>query len=185
MPLPDSRTSGVMGLSSLPKREVFHGLFRLCWAGSTTGVYILRTIYCAVGRPAYNTLSKNTTKTISKFRNKMRQTPRASAPRATRPLFERARALRYEGQPGSSGPRGTLNVFDETAESIALGITDSHWSVKNLLGNLDHAIEQRAAAREHDPAGELPVPSRVFDFIGDVHQHFFGARLQDVAQDLP
>src|SRR5437763_15652511 len=184
MPLPDSRTSGVMGLSSLPKREVFHGLFRLCWAGSTNGVYILRTIYCAVGRPAYNTLSKNTTKTIAKLGHKMRQASRPAALRTTRALFEQVRALRHQRQPGSRSPGGTLNVFDETAKSITFGITNAHGSVKNLLGDLDHAIEQRASAGEHDAARQLPVPTRVLNFIGYMHQHFFGARLQDVAKNL-
>ena len=32
MPLPGSRTSGVIGFSSLPNRDGFHGLFRLFWA---------------------------------------------------------------------------------------------------------------------------------------------------------
>src|SRR5947208_1528136 len=77
MLLPGSRTSGVMSFSSLPNlpnREGVHGLFRLFWVGRTTGLYILRTTYCAIGAPAYNTWSKNTTtKTIAKLGNEMHQ----------------------------------------------------------------------------------------------------------------
>jgi len=63
-----------MVLSSLPNLEGFHCLFRLFWAGWTIDLYILRTIYCANGPPAYNTWLKNTTtKTVTKLRNEVRR----------------------------------------------------------------------------------------------------------------
>src|SRR5216684_4907155 len=125
------------------------------------GIYILRTTYCAAGRPAYNTLSKNTTKTIAKFGNKMRQASRPAALRRTRTLVDGVRALRNQRQPGGSGPRRTLHILDESAEPIALGIADAHRRVEHLLGDLDHAVEQRTATRKHDATRQLAVPTGI------------------------
>src|SRR3989441_3398206 len=150
MLLPGSRTSGVMGFSSppnLPNREGVHGLFRLFWVGRTTGLYILRTIYCAIGAPAYNTWSKNTTtKTIAKLGNEMRQASRATALCRARALFQRVRSMRNQRESGRGCPRRALNVFNETSKTIALRITNADRSVENLLRSFDHAVEQRAAA---------------------------------------
>jgi len=43
-------------------------------------------------------------------------------------------------------PAGTLNVFDQPAKSVSFGITEADRRVKNLLGNFNHAFEQRATA---------------------------------------
>jgi len=82
-----------MVISSLPEPEGFRDLFRLYWADLSDGIYMLRTRYCAAGAPAYNTLSENTTETISKFRHKMREPSTTAAFRATSSLFDCVRAL--------------------------------------------------------------------------------------------
>src|SRR5712692_7124324 len=149
------------------------------------GIYILRPTYCAAGRPAYNTLSKNTTKTIAKLGNKMRQTCRPAALRCAGALLERVGALRNQGEPSGGGPRRTLHILDESAEPITFGITDANRRVEHLLSDLNHAVEQRAATRQHDPTRQLSVPTRVSDLVRHVHQHFFRAWLQNVAENLP
>jgi len=53
-----------------------------------------------------------------------------------------------------------------------------------LFSDLNHPVEQRAATSQHYTTRELPIPTRVSNFIVDVHQNFFGARLQDVTKDL-
>jgi hypothetical protein len=77
-----------------------------------------------------------------------------------------------------------LDVFDQTSEAIALRTTHAHRGVKDLFRDLNHAIEQRAAARQNHAAGQLAIPTRVTDFIGHMHQNLFGARLQNVAEYL-
>src|SRR5712692_6926830 len=96
-------------------------------------IYILRPISCAIGAPAYNTLSENTTtKAIAKLGNKMRQPSRPAAFRGAGALLKHMCALRNQSESGGGGPRRTLHILDESAESIALGITDAHRSVENL-----------------------------------------------------
>ena len=96
IPLPGSRSSGVIAFSSLPNLEGFHCLFRLFWAGLSTGIYMLRTIYCTDGRPAYNTWSENTTaKSAAKLRNEVRESCRAATLCCARSLLECMSALRH------------------------------------------------------------------------------------------
>src|SRR5713226_536725 len=106
-------------------------------------IYILRPISCAIGAPAYNTLSKNTTtKSIAKLGNKVRQPSRPAALGRAGTLLERVCALRNQRESGRGCPRRTLHILDESAEAIAFGITDANRSVENLLRNLNHALEQ-------------------------------------------
>jgi len=81
-------------------------------------------------------------------------------------------------------PCRALNVFDQPAETIAFGKTDSHRRIKNLFGDLGHAMKQCSAAGQHHATRELSLPTSVFDLIGDVHQNFFRTRLKDVAKNL-
>src|SRR5689334_23216422 len=92
--------------------------------------------------------------------------------------------MREQRQTRSRSPRRTLNIFNQTAETISFGITNSHGRIENLFRDLSHAVQQRAAASQHDTARELTFPTRVLDLIGDVHQHLFSARLENVAEDL-
>src|SRR6266849_7400114 len=132
---------------------------------------MLRTIYCATGAPAYNTWSKNTTtKTTAKLGNKMRQTSGTSALRRARALFQRVCSLRYQCESRGRGPARALYVFNQSAEPIALWKADTHGSIKNLFGDFDHSIQQRAAAGQDDPARQLAIPSGVTDFVRHVHQ---------------
>src|ERR1041384_6467461 len=82
------------------------------------------------------------------------------------------------------GPRRALNILNQATEAISFGIANTHRGIKNLFRDLSHAVQQRTAAGQHDPTRELSLPTCVFDLIGDVHQHFLGARLKNVAKDL-
>ena len=62
-------------------------------------------------------------------------------------------------QASGRGPFRTLNIFDQTAESVALWIADAYRRIKNLLGDFDHAIEQRATTRQYDATRQLAVPT--------------------------
>ena len=144
MPL-SRRASSAIVISSLPKREGFQGPFLLCWVARAIGIDMLRTISCATGAKAYNNLSKNTTEAIAKSCNKMRELAcRGSAGRACA-HFRRLRALSQECQSRRCGPCRTLNIFDQTAESIPFWKTNAHRSIKNLLRSLCHAVEQGSA----------------------------------------
>src|SRR5712691_2168841 len=150
------------------------------------GIYILRPISCAIGAPAYNTLSKNTTtKSIAKLGNKVRQPSRPAALGRAGTLLERVCALRNQRESGRGCPRRTLHILDESAEAIAFGITDANRSVEDLLRDLHHAVEQRAATRQDDATRQLSVPTRISNLVRHVHQNFFRAWLQNVAENLP
>jgi len=70
-------------------------------------------------------------------------------------------------------------------EAIAFGITDAHRRIEYLFSDFNHAIEQGTATCQHDAARQLTIPTGIADFIGHMHQNFFGARLQNVAENLP
>src|SRR5262249_40061991 len=184
MPLPDSRTAGVMITSSPPAPEGFRDLFRLYWADLSDGIYMLRTRYCAAGAPAYNTLSENTTETISKLRHKMREPSTSDALGRTGALFNCVRALRHQRQSGCCCPRRTLNVFDQTAKTIAFGIANANGRIKNLFSDLNQTSEECTAARQDHAARQLSIPTGILNFIGNVHQHLFSSWLQNVAKNL-
>src|ERR1041385_6323923 len=100
-------------MSSLPKREGFHGLFLLCWVARGTGLHILRTTSCTTGAKAYNNLSKNTSETITKFRHKVRQLAGRTAAAYGTASFTDLCAAGHQGQTSSGCPRRTLHVFDQ------------------------------------------------------------------------
>src|ERR1041385_3398269 len=159
IPLPGSRSSGVIAFSSLPNLEGFHCLFRLFWAGLSTGTYILRTIYCTDGRPAYNTWSENTTaKSAAKLGNEVRQSSGAAALCACS-LLECMSTLRHQRQSRGGRPRWTLHVFDQSSKAIAFGITDPHRRIEDLFCYFNHAIEQTTAAGQHNATRQLPIPT--------------------------
>src|SRR2546427_5390631 len=89
-----------------------------------------------------------------------------------------------QSKPRRCCPGGALNIFDQTAKPVAFRIADANGRIENLLGDLSHAVQQAATTGEHHAARKLPLPTRVFDLISDVHQHFFRARLEDVAKYL-
>src|SRR5205085_11890502 len=100
------------------------------------------------------------------------------------PHFRRFRALPDQAQPRGRRPRGTLYVFDQPAEAVALRVAEADGRVEDLLGDLDHAAEERAAARQDHSARKLPLPPRLAYLVGDVREDFLGARLEDVAENL-
>jgi hypothetical protein len=60
--------------------------------------------------------------------------------------------MRYESKTGCSGPRRTLNIFNETPKPISLGKADPHWSIKNLFGYFGHTVKKSATAGENNSA---------------------------------
>src|SRR5437868_5523877 len=93
-------------------------------------------------------------------------------------------ALRHERKSGSRRPRRALHIFDQSAEAIAFGIADAHRRIEHLLGDLHHAVEQRATSSQDYAAGQLTIPTRVANFIIHMHENFLSARLQNVTKDL-
>src|SRR5215813_5458135 len=114
----------------------------------------------------------------------MRQLACRSAPADTGSYLCCLSAIREQRETRSGSPCRTLNVFNQPAKTISLGITNAHWRIENLLCDLSHAVQQRATAGQYDTARKLSFPTRVFDLVSNVHQHFFSTRLQDVAEDL-
>src|SRR5713101_3687771 len=147
MPLSSLRASVGIVMSSLPKREGFHGLFLLCWVARGIGLDILRTISCTTGAKAYNNLSKNTTETITKFRDKVRELARRATPAYGAPPLAYLCTTCYQRQTGGRGPRRTLNILNQATKSISLGETDANGRIENLFGDLRHAAQECAAAR--------------------------------------
>src|SRR5258708_40339343 len=96
----------------------------------------------------------------------MRQTPRPAALSRARALLKRVSALRNQRESGGGGPCRALHVLDKSAEAIAFGIADTNRRVKHLFCDLNHAVEQRAASRDHDAADQLPVPPEISAFVG-------------------
>src|SRR6185369_17792605 len=94
------------------------------------------------------------------------------------------RSMRKQCKTRGGCPRRTLDVFNQPTEAISFGIPNSHRRIKNLFRDLSHAVQQSTTANQHDTARELSFPTRVFDFVCNMHQHFFSARLKDVAKDL-
>src|SRR6185369_7938377 len=92
--------------------------------------------------------------------------------------------MREQRETRSGSPCRTLNVFNQPTKTISLRVTNAHWRIEYLFCDLSHAVQQRATAGQHDAARELSFPTRVFDLISDVHQHFFSTRLKYVAEDL-
>jgi hypothetical protein len=54
--------------------------------------------------------------------------------------------MRKQRQTGCSSPGWTLNVFNQAAEPIAFGISDSHGRIENLFGYFSHAMQQSTAS---------------------------------------
>src|ERR1044072_1430378 len=92
--------------------------------------------------------------------------------------------MREQRETRSSSPCRTLNVFNHPTKTISFRITNAHWRIEYLFCDLSHAVQQRAATGQHNAARELSFPTRVFDLVSDVHQHFFSTRLKNVAEDL-
>src|SRR6185436_20726950 len=114
----------------------------------------------------------------------MRQPARRTTPAHARANLRGLSAVCEQCETRGRCPRRTLNVFNQPAETISFGITDSHRGIKHLFSDLSHAVQQRAATSQHNSARELSLPTRIFDLVSDVHQHFFSARLQNVAKYL-
>ena len=96
----------------------------------------------------------------------MRQLARRRATTNSGTCFHRLRSVGNQSQSRRRGPCRALNILDQTAKPISLGIANAHRCIEDLLGDLSHAVQQAAATREHHAARKLPLPTGVFDFIG-------------------
>src|SRR6185503_20225773 len=114
----------------------------------------------------------------------MCQLPCGSTPADACANLSCLRAMREQCETRRGGPRRTLDVFNQTTEAISFGIPNSHRRIKNLFCDLSHAVQQRTTTSQHDTTRELSFPTRVFDLVCNVHQHFFSAWLKDVAKNL-
>src|SRR5882724_1348212 len=85
----------------------------------------------------------------------------------------------------SCRPCRTLHVLNQSTKAIPLGMAQANRSVENLFRDFCYAAKQCAATSQHDTTRKLSLPTSVFDLVGNVHQNFFRARLQNIAQDLP
>jgi hypothetical protein len=92
------------------------------------------------GDAAYNNLSKNTTETISKFRDKICELTCRSSATACGTAFHSLRAIAKQCESGCGCPRGVLYVFDKASESVALWMSDSHGSIEDLLRDISDAV---------------------------------------------
>ena len=107
------------------------------------------------GAAAYNIYSENTTKTILKFRHERAKSAARLRARQRRPHFRRFRPLSHQTQAGRGCPRRCLYVFDEPAEAVALGVAESHRRVEDMLGYLDHAVEELVKIIKHKRSGGI------------------------------
>src|SRR5215216_6484225 len=99
------------------------------------GIDILRTISCATGAQAYNNLSENTTESIFKTRDEVRQLTCRSAPANPSSYLRCLSAMREQRETRCGSPCRTLNVFNQPSKTISFGITDAHWRIKDLFCN--------------------------------------------------
>src|ERR1051326_9088266 len=111
----------------------------------------------------------------------MRQPAAGSPPAHARAYLGGLCTMCKQSETSSGGPRRTLDVFNQATEAISFGITNSHRRIEHLFSDLSHAVQQRSAASQHDATRELSFPTRVFNLVRDVHQHFFSPRLENVA----
>src|SRR5437660_7261610 len=114
----------------------------------------------------------------------MSQLARRCATPSSGTCFHRLRPVRKHSQSRRRRPCRALNILDQTAKPVSFGIANAHRCIEDLLGDLSHAVQQAAATREHYAARKLTLPTGVFDFISDVHQHFLRTWLENVAKYL-
>ena len=109
-------------------------------------------------------------------------TIRVSAPPPTARLrASDAAPHRAPGRPPCIGRVG--DVVGEAADAGGRAAPDRQ--IEDLLGDLGHAVEQRAAAGEHEAGVERLLVAGLADLVPHQMEDLFGARLQDVAQDAP
>src|SRR2546425_12643211 len=114
----------------------------------------------------------------------MRQLAGRRATTSSGTCFHRLRSVGTQSQPRRRRPCRALNILDQTAKPVSFGTANAHRCIEDLLGDLSHAVQQAASTREHYAARELSLPTGVFDFISDVHQHFLRTWLENVAKYL-
>src|SRR5262249_20047218 len=94
-------------------------------------------------------------------------------------LADRLRAELHE-----TDARRVLRALHELRDAFdADRVTDADRHAENFFGELRHSFEEDRAAREDRAGGELLEQTGVFDALADRGEHFFDARLDDVAQN--
>src|SRR6266540_2507471 len=87
-------------------------------------------------------------------------------------------------EPGGRSPGRALHILNQSAKAISLWIAHTNGRIENLFSDFGHTTQQGTASSQHDTTRELSFPAGVLDLIGNVHQNFFGARLQNITEDL-
>ena len=113
------------------------------------------------GAAAYNILLKKYHRNDCEISRRARRIRRLPARARLTPAFPPILRVAPSAQARSRSPRRTLYVFDESAKAIALRVAEADGRVKDLLGYLNHAVEQRAAASQDDAARKLRLPTRL------------------------
>src|SRR6185503_11574525 len=92
-------------------------------------------------------------------------------------------AVRVQSDAHRRGKHRTADVIGQAAH--ADGRTASNRQIEDLLGDLGHPFENRAAAGEHDSRVQRLLISRAANLVPYQVEDLFGARLQDFRQDPP
>src|SRR5262249_13097293 len=89
----------------------------------------------------------------------------------------RARALTHsvpiavQRETDTSGKGRTVDVIGQPAHANRTTAPD--WQIENLFGNLGHAVEDGAAAGQHDSRVEALLVAGASDFVPDEVEDFF------------
>src|SRR5262249_14511226 len=107
---------------------------------------------------------------------------RARSDRSARGFSDRV-AIAVEHQPDAGGERRAVDVIRQPADVARTAAPDRE--IENLLGDLRHAVEDRAAAGQHDAGVEALLVAGAADLVPHQMEDLLGARLQDLGQDAP
>ena len=89
--------------------------------------------------------------------------------------------MRVQHQPDAGRKRRAVDVIGQAADAGRAAAADRQ--VEDLLGDLRHAVEHRAAAGQHDARVERLLVAGAADLVPDQVEDLLGARLQDLRQD--
>src|SRR5439155_21169235 len=86
-------------------------------------------------------------------------------------------AVRVQRQPDAGRERRAVHVIGQTADAGRAATANRQ--IENLLGDLGHAVEDRAAAGQHNSRVQAPFIAGAADLVPDEMKDFLGARLKD------
>ena len=104
--------------------------------------------------------------------------PRRPARAPARPIEV---AVAVQHQPDAGRERRAVHVIGQAADAGRTAAADRQ--IEDLLGDLGHAVENRAAAGQHDPGVEALLVAGAADLVPHQVEDLLGARLQNLRQD--